>query len=362
MAAKQAKSTDQCLKCNINVGKKDKAVCCEFCHKWSHISCAAISESTYEDLKQGQANIHWFCDKCDCQVLQELAEVQKRQVTTEEKVDKVANEFQEVRKFFKDLSDFSTKQVAMEQIVDRVVNEIQDVKKVLSNFGDFSSKVDNLILSVTNIKEEQDKLEIKNLTKAFIKDESWADIVKSEVNNKLGGMSGELQKIEEMVVETKTHVEEVQDKESRRKNVIVYRAEESNSDNYRDRLKHDQDLVLRLIHYINNSNLNDIDNDKFNIVRLGKREEGKVRPLLIQFSEILHKNVLMENTYKLKDAEPLLKSMIVTHDLTKIERDECKKLVEEAKMRENADSSGEWLYRVRGPPGKMRIVKLRRAH
>jgi len=42
--------------------------------------------------------------------------------------------------------------------------------------------------------------------------------------------------------------------------------------------------------------------------------------------------------------------------MTQKERDQCKNLVEEAKQKEVHDTSGEYKYRVRGPPGKM-IIK-----
>jgi len=41
------------------------------------------------------------------------------------------------------------------------------------------------------------------------------------------------------------------------------------------------------------------------------------------------------------------------------EREECKKLLAEAKQRASEDTSGEYIYRVRGPPGQMKITKFR---
>ena len=37
-----------------------------------------------------------------------------------------------------------------------------------------------------------------------------------------------------------------------------------------------------------------------------------------------------------------------------------RRLVEEAKAKEEEDDSGEYLYRVRGPPGGLKIVKIRK--
>ena len=44
------------------------------------------------------------------------------------------------------------------------------------------------------------------------------------------------------------------------------------------------------------------------------------------------------------------------------ERLECKNLVAEAKQKKADDTSGEYIYRVRGHTGKMRIVQLRARH
>ena len=46
--------------------------------------------------------------------------------------------------------------------------------------------------------------------------------------------------------------------------------------------------------------------------------------------------------------------------MTRTERDECKRLVEEAKARMAQDTSGEFLYRVRGSPGDLKIVKIKK--
>ena len=41
----------------------------------------------------------------------------------------------------------------------------------------------------------------------------------------------------------------------------------------------------------------------------------------------------------------------MAHDMTKIEREECKRLVAEAKCQNDEDTSGEYIYKVRGLPG-----------
>ena len=67
----------------------------------------------------------------------------------------------------------------------------------------------------------------------------------------------------------------------------------------------------------------------------------------------------MENLAKLRDADEKFKKLSITHDLTKSERTECKKLVEEAK-RKQSEEQGEYYWRVRGAPGLMKVIKIRK--
>lgn len=93
--------------------------------------------------------------------------------------------------------------------------------------------------------------------------------------------------------------------------------------------------------------------------RLGPRGDAN-RPLLIKMSSHQLKNMIIESLYKLRNAEAKHKNVVVSHDLTKNERLECKKLVEEAKnMTEQQTTPGEYKFKVRGLPGKLRIVKIK---
>ena len=63
---------------------------------------------------------------------------------------------------------------------------------------------------------------------------------------------------------------------------------------------------------------------------------------------------------EIKKADQKQKSLSIQPDMTKKEREECKRLVALAKQKEVDEGQGEFMYRVRGPPEKMTIVKLRR--
>jgi len=81
---------------------------------------------------------------------------------------------------------------------------------------------------------------------------------------------------------------------------------------------------------------------------------------MVQFASYTSENLIMESLYKLKYAAQKFKNVIVAHDMTKLEREECWRLVEEAKAKEEEDDSVEYMYRVQGPPGGLNIVKIRK--
>jgi len=103
------------------------------------------------------------------------------------------------------------------------------------------------------------------------------------------------------------------------------------------------------------------------VFRLGKRPNPDnpsiaPRPIMVHFASYGIKNLVMESLYKLKNVDKKYKGINIAHDMTMNERLECKNLVAEAKQKEADDTSGEYIYRVRGHPGKMRIVQLRARH
>ena len=48
--------------------------------------------------------------------------------------------------------------------------------------------------------------------------------------------------------------------------------------------------------------------------------------------------------------------------MIKEDRDDYKKLVEEAKKSQEENTSGEYIYRVKGTPGKFVLLKIRRRY
>ena len=68
----------------------------------------------------------------------------------------------------------------------------------------------------------------------------------------------------------------------------------------------------------------------------------------------------MESLGMLKDADDRFRNISITHDMTKSDREQCKEMVQQAIEKRAADQSGEFKYLVKGAPGSMRVIKVRK--
>jgi len=87
------------------------------------------------------------------------------------------------------------------------------------------------------------------------------------------------------------------------------------------------------------------------------------RPLLVVFSEQKFKEQVMSSLKYLKDADAPYKGISVAHDLSPWQREEIKRLVEQAKH-EHVNASSEpvenYWFRVVGSGARMRVMKVKK--
>ena len=88
--------------------------------------------------------------------------------------------------------------------------------------------------------------------------------------------------------------------------------------------------------------------DVSKLFRLVRRTPNKKRPMLVSFVSLETKRKIMRNLSKLRDQNL---SIVVDHDMTPEERRLNRELYLEAKRKEEANLSGEWIYHVRELPG-----------
>jgi len=212
-------------------------------------------------------------------------------------------------------------------------------------------RLDELETKLQKIKSAEEET-IKSTIEA--KEEAWTTIVSKKVDKELKLVSDKVKHVEEKM---KIREEEDKQKELKKNNIIIHRMAESPVMEGEKKNGEDRKAIISLI--------NDVlkvpceDKDIKRIFRLGKIKDTE-RPLLIEFQEGTMKNTVLENLSKLRQAEEKYRKISVTHDMTKNEREQCRDLVKQCKEKQSTEESGEWIFKVRGPPGAMRIVKMKK--
>ena len=95
--------------------------------------------------------------------------------------------------------------------------------------------------------------------------------------------------------------------------------------------------------------------------RLGRREEGRNRPLLVAFKEENKKSEVMKNLKKLKSADARYRRVSVAHDLSPRQREEMKTLLEEAKLKyADEEESENFRLLVVGQQTRMKVIRVKK--
>ncbi|ESO12193.1 hypothetical protein HELRODRAFT_158657 [Helobdella robusta] len=95
-----------------------------------------------------------------------------------------------------------------------------------------------------------------------------------------------------------------------------------------------------------------VDNSKGKLDQVASVDSLKSE-INAKWSEVL----VMNKLFKIKLLDDKLKSIRISHDMTREQRTDYRKLVDEAKSKE-ADDGEDFLYRVRGPVGRWKIVRF----
>ncbi|ESO02356.1 hypothetical protein HELRODRAFT_161614 [Helobdella robusta] len=275
---------NKCQTCNKVTGAKDILHCRFCCSAAVHWRCIGMSDSTMKELQQPN-NFVWMCNSCIGQI--ELFRLNSQ-----------LNEMSvEIRKL----------QESNAKISDQV-NYIQDKLdsgEIDNNFGD----------KITTLQE--------NLKKSYadtLKDVVVANVVK--VNNRVTNMNDGIQALKVEVIKTKETIQSISEIEERSCNLIIFRLKENVDLSVSDGRREDDENISRILGTILKDKV-----DKFDVVkqfRLGKKTE-KTRPLLVRLKSKSLKNLIMENLSNLKNLDEDLRGISVGHDLTKEQRNDCKK-------------------------------------
>ena len=114
-------------------------------------------------------------------------------------------------------------------------------------------------------------------------------------------------------------------------------------------------------HAVFNMKIKDAEIDK--IYRLGRWQEDKPRPLLLAFHDNEKKDHVMANLRNLKYSVDKFKKIGISHDLPPREREENKRMIEEAKLSYNTqgnDTAENYKFLVVGHGSKKKVITVKK--
>ena len=215
-----------CFACNKIVNEKDKALQCDCCNYWHHITCEKVSILTYKNLiSMKESGVKWYCRKCNLGV-----------------------------------------QCVLTQIV--ILNQKQ--KETDDRLGYVEEKVDQL----DSIEERLRKVEAK-LDGA----KSYANAVKKEEVNEI--IEEKTKESVEKLVEERTQksIKDLEDKARRQTNLIVFNVPDSNEETEEERESEDHSKIELVLKQIG------VKNNPVHMFRLRgqTKNKGKDRPIKVIF-------------------------------------------------------------------------------
>lgn len=204
-------------------------------------------------------------------------------------------------------------------------------------------------------KEFQERiLELENCVERKCNEERVREIVMEEIGQKHASVT----KKEERVQTLDTVMTEISERKNRERNIVVYGIPDQNNPSGKERKKEDLSKIKNIF---SACTVELQEEDVLQISRLGKYKspegnEISKRPILVVLGSEHIKRDLFRNISKLRNNDQFT-GVNISNDMTLNERRTEKKLRDEAKEKEER-SSGEFVFRVRGPPWARRVVKI----
>lgn len=148
--------------------------------------------------------------------------------------------------------------------------------------------------------------------------------------------------------------------EDRKLNLIIHNIPESTSEEFEDRQEHDMEYVERLL----SDHLKLKNCSPVSVRRLGskQRDSARTRTLMVHMKTEEDKRRALFSTRKLRDAPQPFNRFSLAEDMSPDQVEQHKSKVEEAKKRNQEETSRDYINLVRGAAGRRHIVRVPRRH
>ena len=320
------KSSDLlCEKCEKTYGDEgDMLLSCEYCGKHTCISCLGMTKTLYKNIS-GRKDLPWFCSHCLGKSLESIKQTKS--------IEDRCNDF---------ISRFQAK---VETRLDQIAGEVKEVKSAMISMKD-------------EIMKEVKQLDTSQSTKNAV------------VQTKTGGEQTPIDLVKQNTVVKENIVKEtaseLQSRIDRRNNIALFNVKENQSNIKEECIRLDKDTLQELCSEIGVTiNREDIKQVKRigmkgKVVKVNDQDIVVPRIMIVTCTEE-SKAKIMKNAHKLAgSSSEYFKKIGVKHDMTREEREREAKLRQEAKEKNEAEQSKDFVYLVKGLPWERRIVKIRK--
>jgi len=342
-AASKIKTSKQsllsCTGCGIIITDDVKALQCDRCQateSWKCADCLNIPADMYDHLvADPNCSLRWFCTKCDKAAMDSDSNSCNKIDILVDLVEKLLEKLSTVDSQMKEKCDTET------------VNQLEAKVKVLEDRLEQHDK------------EHTDKLSTLEQKIRNHLEEGVCRQTSDDQNVNVG--AGELH--QGVVEEVARRIERDNDIEKRKNNIVLYKVAEAEAEDVADRNASDLAFVTELLDSV--FKMDPARHDISRIFRLGRKDYSRdsPRPLLVEFSEQKSKEQVMSSLKYLRDAGTPFKGISVAHDMSPWQREEIKRLVEQAKQEHvsvSTESVENFWFRVVGKGAKMRVMKVKK--
>ena len=332
-----------CVACGIIISDDVKALQCDRCQSadlWKCADCLNLPPDMYDYLvSDSSCGLRWFCTTCDYHAMK----IPTLAKTEDPKSDRLDSLLILIEKLLEKIASFEDKlndkcNVGVVNQLDTKVKTLED--RFVKHEVDITSKV---ALLENNISRQLDEKILESGLRCS------------------NGPNTDLQQT--VVQEVNRHIEEDKDLEKRKKNIVIYKIPEADTDNVAERNDNDLAFVMELLDSV--FHIKPEHNLVERMFRLGRRDNSSTtpRPLLLGFKDLEVKETVMSNLKNLKEGETRFQGISFSHDMSPKQRAAIKKLVDEAKLehsRTSSDGAENYWFRVVGQGAKMRVIKVRK--
>lgn len=292
-----------CVVCMRKVLDSDKGLQCEnICERWFHAFCVNVPDPEYRRLAS-DGNRKWTCARFDCTELNKhpLNNLQSKFDTISMQMAAIITKLDDLSSITKDISSIKSQLVQVNEKLSNIEPRITDSENRIKSLEDE-------VLGLKNCKESGSNVE--------------------------------------------SVLEEINDRERRSRNVIIYNLPESASSTISVRIDHDKNLISKLTNVLCTTNPVTI----FKSYRIGRSSKNKIRPLKVIFKD---SGCVMDfcknfDQKSLPDLDPNLKNVSVSRDRTPNER---KHLFDLRAALKDRTESGETDLTIKYINGTPKIVK-----